>query len=96
LAETNKIVAYFKESYQQDKLCFWLEMVSTLVNIIASMTLALNAADPDMRIVYPFFLIGSGLAMFTFYRRKLVWPTMLVSYFFCANILGFGIAMGYW
>jgi len=70
-------------------------MVSTLVNIIASMTLALNAADPDMRIVYPFFLIGSGLAMFTFYRRKLVWPTMLVSYFFCANILGFGIAMGY-
>ena len=64
-----------------------------MVNIIASMTLALNAADPDMRIVYPFFLIGSGLAIYTFHRRKLVWPTILVSYFFCANILGFSVAM---
>ena len=96
MVKTNKIVDYFRESYHQDRLCFWLEMISTAVNIIASMTLALNAADPDMRMVYPFFLIGSGLAMFTFYRRKLVWPTMLVSYFFCANILGFGIAMGWW
>ena len=71
-------------------------MISTVVNIIASMTLALNATDPDMRIVYPFFIIGSALAIFTFYRRKLVWPTMLVSYFLCMNILGFGIAMRYW
>ena len=66
-----------------------------MVNIIASMTLALNAADPDMRIVYPFFLIGSGLAIYTFHRRNLVWPTILVSYFFCANILGFSVAMGW-
>lgn len=93
---SNRVTKYFRESYQQDKLCFWLEMISTFVNIIASMILALNAANPDMRIVYPFFLIGSGLAIYTFNRRKLVWPTMLVSYFFFANILGFGIAMGWW
>ena len=91
----NKVISYFTQSYKQDKLCFWLEMISTFVNIIASLTLALNAANPDMRIVYPFFLIGSGLAIYTFYRRKLVWPTMLVSYFFCANILGFSVAMGW-
>jgi len=96
LAKTNKIIVYFKQSYQQDKLSFWLEMIMTMFNIIASMTLALNATDPDMRIVYPFFLIGSGLAIYTFYRRKLIWPTMLVSYFFCANALGFGIAMRWW
>jgi len=96
LEKTNKIVDYFRQSYQQDKLCFWLEMVSTLVNIIASMTLALNATNPDMRIVYPFFIVGSALAVFTFYRRKLIWPTMLVGYFFCMNILGFGIAMRFW
>jgi|TARA_B100001094_G_scaffold73821_1_gene70211 hypothetical protein len=96
LAKTNKIIGYFKESYEQDRLCFWLEMIGTFVNIIASLTLALNAADPDMRYVYPFFLVGSALAIFTFHRRKLVWPTMLVSYFFCANALGFGIAMRWW
>ena len=96
MAETNKIVGYFKESYQQDKLCFWLEMISTAVNIIASMTLALNATDPDMRIVYPGFFIGSITAFYAHYRRQLAWPTILVGYFAIVNVFGLGVAHGWW
>lgn len=92
----NKIIGFWKDAKKQDPLAFWLEMVGTLVTIGASMTLAINADNPDMRIVYPGFMLGSALAIFTYTRRKLAWPLLMVYYFFSINIFGFGVAMGWW
>ena len=91
-----KIIEFWKQAKEQDPLCFWLEMLGTLVTIGASMTLAINADNPDMRIVYPGFMLGSALAIFTYTRRKLAWPFLLTAYFACVNVLGFGKAIGWW
>jgi hypothetical protein len=90
-----KIIKFWKQAKEQDPLCFWLEMLGTLVTIGASMTLAINADNPDMRIVYPGFMLGSALAIFTYTRRKLAWPLVMVYYFFTVNIFGFCVAMGW-
>ena len=71
-------------------------MCSVSLNIIAGMTLALNANNPDMRIIYPFFIVGCMMAMFTYSRRQLIWPVILVTYYFFVNIFGFGRALGWW
>lgn len=91
----NKVVEFFRHSYHSDKVAFAFEMFSTAVTIAASLTLALNAAAPDMRIVYPGFFIGSCTAVYAYYRRKLAWPLVLTGYFACVNVLGFSRAMGW-
>ena len=90
-----KVVNFFKQSYESDKVAFGFEMFSTVVTIAASLTLAINAAQPDMRIVYPGFFIGSLAAVYAYYRRTLAWPLVLTSYFACVNVLGFSRAMGW-
>ena len=92
----NKIVNFWRSSYETDPVAFFYELVSFVFTVGASLILALNADEPDMRIVYPGFFIGSITAIYAYHRRQLAWPFLLTAYFACVNVLRFGKAMGYW
>ena len=92
----NKIKNFWVNSYLSDKVAFYFELVSFIFTVGASMTLALTADQPDMRIVYPGFFIGSITATYAHYRRELAWPMILVGYFSIMNVFGFGVANGWW
>lgn len=89
----SKIKRFFQHGYNSDKIAFIHEMISFVFTVGASTTLAFTADAPDMRIVYPFFLVGSVTAAYANYRRKLAWPMLVTTYFIGANIFGFCIAM---
>jgi hypothetical protein len=89
-----KIISFFKQSYYSDRVAFAFEMFSTVVIVITSISLAVNATNPDMKLIYPGFFIGSTAAMYAYYRRGLAWPLMLTVYFSCINVFGFFRAMG--
>ncbi len=89
------ILNFWKQSYHSDKTAFYLEIVSFVFTVAASLSLAWSAASPDMRIVYPGFFIGSVAAVIAYYRRRLAWPMLLTGYFVAANILGFSRAMAW-
>jgi len=91
-----RIIDFWSNSYQSDKVAFIFELISFVFTVGASMTLAFTADNPDMRIVYPGFFIGSITAFYAHYRRKLAWPTMLVGYFAIVNVFGLGVANGWW
>ena len=92
----NKIKKFWLQSYRSDKIAFYFELVSFIFTVGASMTLALTADQPDMRIVYPGFFIGSLTATYAHYRRELAWPMILVGYFSIMNVFGFGVSNGWW
>ena len=92
----NIIKKFWLQSYHSDKIAFYFELVSFIFTVGASMTLALTADQPDMRIVYPGFFIGSLTATYAHYRRELAWPMILVGYFSIMNVFGFGVANGWW
>ena len=92
----NKIKKFWLQSYRSDKIAFYFELVSFIFTVGDSMTLALTADQPDMRIVYPGFFIGSLTATYAHYRRELAWPMILVGYFSIMNVFGFGVANGWW
>ena len=91
-----KLIDFWRHSWETDRTAFYYELVSFVFTVAASLTLAVNADSPDMRIVYPGFFIGSVTAVVAYHRRKLAWPLMLTAYFACVNILGFGKAMLWW
>lgn len=91
-----KIKQFWVEGYRADKVAFYLEIVSFVFTVGASMYLAVNALAPDMRYVYPGFLVGATAGALAYYRRGLLWPLLLTTYFVIINIAGFGVAMTWW
>jgi hypothetical protein len=91
-----KIKQFWINSYTSDKTAFYFELVSFIFTVGASLTLAVNAYDPDMSIVYPFFFIGSTTQCYAAYRRGAAWVMMLTFYFSLVNIFGYGIAVLWW
>jgi len=93
---SNKIVDFWKSSYQSDRVAFAFELVSFVFTVSASLTLAINARDPNMMLVYPFFFIGSTTQCYAAIRRGAAWVMLLTGYFSFINVFGFGIAAGFW
>lgn len=91
-----KIRDFWSNSYRSDRTAFAFELVSFIFTVGASMTLAINARDPNMLIVYPGFFVGSITQCYASYRRGAAWVMLLTFYFACVNIFGFGVAASWW
>lgn len=91
----DRIVNFWRHSYETDSTSFWLEVVSFVFTVSASLTLAITAKQPDLTLVYPGFFVGSLTAVVAYYRRKLVWPLLLTAYFAVVNVFGFSRAIGW-
>lgn len=87
-----KIKNFWLNSYESDKTAFYFELVSFVFTVAASLTLAINARDPNMLLVYPGFFVGSITQCYASVRRGAAWVTLLTFYFSCVNIFGYAIA----
>lgn len=90
------VLKFWKDSYSSDQTAFFLELTSFVFTVAASGYLAINAQQPDMRFVYPAFLIGAASGCYAYYRRQLAWPMLLTGYFCFVNVFGFGRALSWW
>ena len=84
------------ESYHKDKVAFYFEQISLVVTIITSMYLAMNADAPNMKVVYPGYMVGAVAAIYAYWRRRIPTPLMLTSYFAIINVYGYGVASYWW
>lgn len=91
-----KIVEFCAHSYHSDRISFTCELISLVFAVIASMILAVTAEEPNMKIIYPGFFISCTAATIGYYRRKLVWPMILTSYYMVVNIFGLGVVYKIW
>jgi len=89
-----KIQDFFRNSYNSDKVAFYLELCSFLCHMTASMSLAITAQNPNLIYIYPFSIIGSICAFLSVRRRQLAWPLLTTFYAMCINIVGFTRAAG--
>jgi len=91
-----KIIDFWTNSYRSDRTAFAFELVSFIFTVGASMTLAINANNPNMLVVYPGFFVGSITQAYASYRRGAAWVLLLTSYFAVVNVFGFGVAAQWW
>ena len=53
---------FWVTSYKTDKLAFYLEVFSVTVTIVGSYLLTFTSPGPDMRWIFPLYLLGSTTA----------------------------------
>jgi len=90
------IKQFWINSYTTDRVAFLFELISFVFTVGASLTLAVNARDPNMLVVYPAFFVGSLTQLYASYRRGAAWIMLLTFYFACVNIFGYGVAAEWW
>ena len=91
-----RIRDFCSANFRSDSRAFALEMTSFGFTVVASFMMAFTAAQPDLRIIYPIFFIGSLAGCWAYVRRRLAWPVMLTAYFMLINVYGFGRAVFWW
>lgn len=91
----DKIIEFWKNSYRSDRTAFKFELVSFIIIVGSSLTLAINADNPNMVLVYPLFFIGSVTQLYAAKRRGSAWVMLLNSYFCIINTFGFSVAAGW-
>lgn len=87
---------FWINSYTSDKTAFMFELVSFIFTVAASLTLAVNADNPNMLYVYPGFFVGSVTQLYASWRRGAAWIMLLTFYFALVNVFGFGVAAQWW
>jgi len=87
---------FWINSYTSDRVAFLFELISFVFTVGASLTLAINADNPNMLIVYPGFFIGSLTQLYASWRRGAAWIMLLTFYFACINVFGYGVAAQWW
>ena len=87
---------FWINSYTSDRVAFLFELISFVFTVGASLTLAVNADNPNMLIVYPGFFVGSLTQLYASWRRGAAWIMLLTFYFACINVFGYGVAAQWW
>ena len=79
---------FWVTSYKTDKLAFYLEVFSVTVTIAGSWLLTFTSPGPDMRMVFPLYLLGSSTLAWASFRRRIIWTCVLASWFTIMNVIG--------
>ena len=79
---------FWVTSYKTDKTAFYLEVFSVAVTIWGSAILTFTSPGPDMKIVFPLYLMGSTTLAVASYRRRIIWTCVLASWFTIMNVIG--------
>jgi len=91
-----RILEFFRASHARNPRVFWLDMVSTVITMAASLALAITARDPHMEWIYPGYFAGSVISIWTGTQRHSPWTVVLCTYFCVMNLVGFGRALAWW
>jgi hypothetical protein len=91
-----RVKEFWIQSYTSDRSAFAYELISFVFVVSASLYMAMNADNPDMRYIYPGFFLGSVAQIYASWRRGAAWIMLLTTYFSCVNVFGFGRAIGWW
>ncbi len=92
----SKVKGFWVESFLSNRKAFYLEVVSFVFAVSASLYLAITADNPTMELVYPIFFIAALASTLAHYERKVAFPMLLTIYFCFVNMFGFGRACGFW
>jgi hypothetical protein len=79
---------FWVTSYKTDRVAFYLEVFSVTVTIAGSYLLTFTSPGPDMRSIFPLYLLGSSTLAYASFRRRIIWTCVLASWFTIMNIIG--------
>jgi hypothetical protein len=82
--------SFWKETWRLDKVLFFAEAIGTFCGMTAAATMGLQTPNPDLPVIYAFYLASGMLLAYTSYIRRASWMVVLMSFYVLTTIIGIG------
>lgn len=82
------IVAFWQETWRQNRLLFWAEAGGTVCGMAAATFMALGAPDPNLWVVFGLYEVSAVLMMYSTYQRHSSWMFVLMLFYFVVTGIG--------
>ena len=83
-----EIVDFWKETWKNNKLIFFLESFGTMLGMVAATLINFSSTNPNMELVLPLYLISSCCLAYTSYYRKNSWMVVLMIFYTIVTFVG--------
>lgn len=84
-----KIVAFWKETWQQSKPLFLAEMTGTVCGMLGAAMLGFQSPQPDLLTIFILYTISAACFVYSNYIRHSAWLMLLMTFYVGMNIVGF-------
>lgn len=88
-----QIVAFWTETWRNNKKLFIAEMVGTLTGMVAAAVLALQSPTPDLVTVFILYSVSAGCFIYSNYVRRSAWMITLMVFYMITNTVGLAQAL---
>ena len=88
-----QIVAFWTETWRNNKKLFLAEMVGTITGMIAATVLAFQSPSPDLVTVFILYTISAMCFIYSNYIRRSAWMITLMLFYTMTNAVGLAQAL---
>ncbi len=88
-----QILAFWKETWVQNKPLFFAEMIGTLGGMSAAMMMGFQSPNPNLVIIFILYNINAVLFIYASYVRKSAWLMLLMTFYIITNTIGLSQAL---
>ena len=81
------VLRFWKETWAENRIIFFLEAIGSITSITAGSILAFSQV-PNLMVVFVFYLTGSACLMFICYYRQSSWMLVMFTFFTMMNVIG--------
>lgn len=82
------IIAFWRETWRTNKPLFWAEAIGTLCGMAAALTMSLQSPNPNLLVVFIFYIVSAILLMYSNYVRHSSWMVVLMTFYLVTTTYG--------
>jgi len=82
------IIAFWQETWRTNKPLFWAEAIGTLCGMTAAFTMSIQSPNPNLLLVFTFYIISAILLMYSNYIRHSGWMVVLMTFYLVVTTYG--------
>ena len=79
---------FWKETWETNKILFWVEGAGSICGMIAAVIMTFGAPQPNLLVAFTFYLIGGFCLAWASYVRKFSWMVALMTFYSITTVVG--------
>ena len=83
-----QIIAFWKETWVENKPLFFAEMIGTLSGMSAATMMGFQSPHPNLIVIFILYNINAVLFIYSNYVRKSSWLMLLMTFYIITNTIG--------
>lgn len=82
------VITFWKDTWREDKLLFWMEALGTALGMAAAVILNVWVTNPIMLVVLSLYLVSAVMLCYGGYKRQSSFIMLLMAFYTLTSVFG--------